>query len=64
LSRLKQVTSQAWTPQWAAAAQDAIDRWYSAVNLVPEHQVPPAPGEKIMRIGDTWRDLAPDKMRR
>jgi len=45
------------TRQWAAAAQDAIDRWYPAVNLVLEHQVPPAPGEKIIRIGDTWREL-------
>ncbi len=30
---------------------------HASVEPVAEHQVPPAPGERVMRIGDTYREL-------
>lgn len=40
-----------------AAVEERLVRGRSPVRVVVEHQVPPAPGEPVIRIGDTYAEL-------
>lgn len=40
-----------------AALEKAVDAKEHAVRPVAEHQLPPDPGEPLIRVGDTWREL-------